>query len=235
MERAGVLRTEIKPSHDRVSVVGDVDAKVLVKKLARIGKIAEVLPPPPPPQSFDEDGGKQRDDGAKKRQDGGDKPAPALAEEKSGGRDDDKPAAACKQDCNKCASHGAAGDGKANDDNKSGGGGNKKAPPSSKGDAKSAGEGNDGFYGAKPSPAPEHVAVQQFQHYHRAEPAMVVPVHVPPYYPPPAYYGGYYAAPPPPPVMMMGKPRRVPQLRPQPSRFDADYFNDDNTVGCSVM
>ncbi|KAK3143714.1 hypothetical protein QOZ80_4AG0304010 [Eleusine coracana subsp. coracana] len=222
MSLKGVLRTELKPSHDRVTVVGDVDAKLLVKKLSKVGKIAEVLPPP----SSGEDGAKKHDDDGDKNQDGGDKLAPAPAEEKGRGKDD-KPAAACKPECKKCASHGA-------DDNKSG---KEKAPPLLfKGDAVAkiaAEEGNDDGFVAKPSSAPaDHMAaaVQQFHHYHRAEPAMVVPVHVPPYYPPPTYY----AAPPPPPMMMMmGVPRPVPQLR--GSRFDADYFNDDNAVGCSVM
>ncbi|TVU15743.1 hypothetical protein EJB05_39281 [Eragrostis curvula] len=220
---AGVLRTEIKPSHDRVIVVGDVDPKVLVKKLSKVGKIAEVLPPPP-----SDDGGKKRDDdhnSGGKKQDYGDKPAPVAAEGKSKeGKDDgrsagdDKPAAACKPECKKCA-HGDA-----DDNNKDGK--EKKAP--SKDTA--AGEEEGGGFGGK-SFAPDHAAaaVQQFHHYHRAEPAMVVPVHVP-YYPPPAAapYYGYYAMPPP-----MVVPRRP--LRPQPSRFDVDYFNEDNTVGCHVM
>jgi hypothetical protein len=188
-----VLRTEIQPSQDRVTVVGDVDAKVLVRKLAKVGKIAEVLPPPP---SSDENG--------KKREDG-EKPPAAEEEEKSGGggksAGDEKPAA-FKQECKKCA-HGAAGDKKP-----------KEKPPSCK-DAEAA-AADDKNANESPSSAPDH-AVQQ--HYHRAEPAMAVPVHVP--------YYGYYAAPA--PVMMV---RRAPQ---QPSRFDADYFNDDNTVGCSVM
>ncbi|KAG8043487.1 hypothetical protein GUJ93_ZPchr0458g22709 [Zizania palustris] len=36
-----VLRTEIHPSLDKVTVVGDVDSRVLVKKLAKVGKVAE--------------------------------------------------------------------------------------------------------------------------------------------------------------------------------------------------
>jgi hypothetical protein len=67
-------------------------------------------------------------------------------------------------------------------------------------------------------------------------------VHVPAYYAPPAAavpYYGYYGMPPPVPVAMaMGvgvAQRHHPQVRPQPSRFDEDFFNDDNTVGCSVM
>jgi hypothetical protein len=177
--RAGVLRTEITPSHDRVTVVGDVDAKVLVKKLAKVGKIAEVLPP----SSYGD--GKRRDDGVKKQD--GDKPLPPQVEEKSGdGRSaaDDK-AAACEQECTKCAL-GAAADDK-------NGGDKEKAPP-----PKSAEEGN-GFGASKWSSDPDHAVaeeVHQFQHYHRAEPAMVVPA----YYPPPptaAPYYGYYAAPPP--------------------------------------
>jgi hypothetical protein len=213
--RAGVLRVEIKPSHDRVTLVGDVDAKVLVKKLAKVGKITEALP-----TSSDGDG-KSRDHGGKKQD--GDKPPPPQAEEKSsdGRSTADNKAAACRQECKKCA-HGAA----AAADDKNGGEKEKVPPPS-----KSAEEG-DGFRASKWPSAPDHAVAaaeaHQFQHYHRAEPAMVVPA----YYPPPptaAPYYGYYAAPPP---TMPGAPRR---LRPQPSRFDADYFNDDDTVGCGVM
>jgi hypothetical protein len=39
-------------------------------------------------------------------------------------------------------------------------------------------------------------------------------------------------------VMAMGvapPSQRHTQARPQPSRFDEDFFDDDNTVGCSVM
>ncbi|CAL5014894.1 unnamed protein product [Urochloa decumbens] len=226
----GVLRTEIQPSHDRVTVVGDVDARVLVKKLSKVGKIAEVLPPPPLAAS----------DNGKRRQDGGDRPA-AEEEKSSKSKDDgkgDMAAAACNEECKKCM-HKAARDHAA-----AGGGdhaASEKAAAASKeagADAKSSegGRDADGFSGkAALAPAPQVVQMQQ--HYHRAEPPMVVPVHVPAYYPPapaPApYYGGYYAMPPPPPPPM---PMMVPrQLRPQRSRFDEDYFNDDNTVGCSIM
>ncbi|KAL6651371.1 hypothetical protein ACP70R_010296 [Stipagrostis hirtigluma subsp. patula] len=216
MSLKGVLRTEIQPSHDRVTVVGDVDVKVLVKKLARIGKIAEVLPPP-------SDDGKRRDDGGKKDTD---KAAPAVAEEKSKGKDDGKAtgdkAAKAPAGCDKCdkCAHAAARAGDAGDH------ADGKAPSK---DA-AAPKGIDG--GDKPAAA-DHAAAQaqQYHHsYHRAEPAMVVPVHVPPYYAPPAApYYGYYGMPPP----RMAMPMRP--LRPQPSRFDEDYFNDDNTVGCHVM
>ncbi|KAL6843906.1 hypothetical protein ACP4OV_026477 [Aristida adscensionis] len=229
MSLKGVLRTEIHPSHDRVTVTGDVDGRVLVKKLARIGKIAEVLPPP-------SDDGKKRDGGGMKD---ADKPAP---EEKGRGKDDgkgagDKAAAKACDKCDKCARGGAG-------DHADG-----KAPPRDAAAAapkSTGGDGDGGDYGAKPramdhAAAHAHAQAQQFhQHYHRAEPPMVVPVHVPPYYAPAAApYYGYYGVPPPPPpppmAMAMAMPRRVPQLRPQPSRFDEDYFNDDNTVGCRVM
>ncbi|XP_052164058.1 heavy metal-associated isoprenylated plant protein 32-like [Oryza glaberrima] len=39
----GVLRTEVHPTAGRVAVVGDVDAGRLVKRLAKVGKIAEVI------------------------------------------------------------------------------------------------------------------------------------------------------------------------------------------------
>ncbi|CAN6236236.1 unnamed protein product [Urochloa humidicola] len=211
----GVLRTEIQPSHDRVTVVGDVDARVLIKKLSKVGKIAEVLPPPPPPAVSD--------NGAKDG--GGDRPEAQAEEEKksSKGKDDgDKGAGACDEECKKCTQKAA----RACDAD---GGGEHHAGGK---DAKSGKGGRDAD-GGKAALAPAPQVVQMQQHFHRAEaPAMVVPVHVPAtaFYPPaPApYYGGYYAMPPPPPMPML-------MHRPQPSRFDDDYFNDDNTVGCHVM
>lgn len=247
MLRAGVLRTEIQPSHDRVTVVGDVDVKVLVKKLAKVGKIAEPLPPA---AAASEQGKKQRDDSGG-RKDGGDWAAPAqAAAEKCKGKDDagDKKAAPSKHEgCKKCAREAAARAVGDNGDH----GSVKKEAPSSK-DAADAGwsveKGGDADgFGAKPLAAAaadhHHAQAPQMQaHYHRAEPAMVVPAYY--QYPPPAaaavvpYYGYYGMPPPPPPMMMptMAPPaQRHTQVRPQPSRFDEDYFNDDNTVGCSVM
>ncbi|KAG2568762.1 uncharacterized protein LOC120682716 [Panicum virgatum] len=231
MSLKGVLRTEIQPSHDRVTIVGDVDARVLVKKLSKVGKIAEVLPTP-------SENGKRREEGGAK--DVSDRPAPAEEEKSSKIKDDGKgtggdkaAASACKEEeCKKCtkkAARACDADGGSGDHAVSG----KAGAASKDADANAKGGDADGFGGKAPAPAPQ---VQVQQHYHRAEPAMVVPVHVPAYYPPaPApYYGGYYAMPPPPMVMQvpMGVPR---QLRPQPSRFDEDFFNDDNTVGCRVM
>ncbi|XP_066343168.1 heavy metal-associated isoprenylated plant protein 35-like [Miscanthus floridulus] len=229
MSLKGVLRTEIQPSHDRVTVVGDVDVKVLVKKLAKVGKIAELLPPAP---AASEQGKKQRDVSGGRND--GDRAAPAqAAEEKCKGKDDSGDKAAAKaapskhEGCKKCAREAAAR-AMPEGDNGDHGRGEKKTPSSK--DAAAAGwsgeEGGDadGLFGAKPlAVAPDHHNAQAPQaHYHRAEPAMVVP------------YYGYYGMPPPPPPMMM--PMAPPaQRHPQPSRFDEDYFNDDNTVGCSVM
>lgn len=246
MSLKGVLRTEIQPSHDRVTVVGDVDVNVLVKKLAKVGKIAEALPPAPAEQ-----GKKQRDDAGRKD---GDRAVQLQAEEKCKGKDDAGGKAAAKaapgkhEGCKKCAREAAARAVGDSGDHCSG----KKAP--SKKDNNNAGGGWGGEEGgdadAEPlAVAPHHhyAQAQAQQHYHRAEPAMVVPVHVPPtyYYPPPAaaampYYGYYGMPPPPPPTMAMTMgvappSQRHPQARPQPSRFDEDFFDDDNTVGCSVM
>ncbi|KAL5215295.1 hypothetical protein ABZP36_004447 [Zizania latifolia] len=220
----GVLRTEIHPSLDKVTVVGDVDSRVLVKKLAKVGKIAEMVPPPPPAAAPSEEEGK-RSDGSGSN--GGDMPTPA--DEKSTRNDEGKEdkgdkktaaAAACKQECSKCTGQEAE-----RADEKT---------PSKDFAAKSSDVDGDGL-GAKSS-APDHAAaVSEYQyhhHYHRPEPAMVVPVHVP-YYATnttPYYAGDYYAMPPPMPML-----RHPPQLRPQPSRFDEDFFNEDNTVGCHVM
>ncbi|EAZ31976.1 hypothetical protein OsJ_16151 [Oryza sativa Japonica Group] len=181
----GVLRTEINPSLDKVTVVGDVDSRVLVKKLSKVGKIAEVMAPPPSSTAAPSEEGKKSDGN------GGEKPT-SPADEKSAARKDEgkdgkgdksSSAAACKQECSKCTAGKEAAD---------------EAGPR-----------------------------------RRPEPAMVVPVHLP-YYAAnatPYYAGGYYPIPPPMPAML----RHPPQLRPQPSRFDEDYFNEDNTVGCHVM
>lgn len=223
MSLKGVLRTEIHPSLDKVTVVGDVDSRVLVRKLAKIGKIAEVVAPPSPQEEH-----KKREDNGRKDSDGSDKPA--QEDEKRKRKDDGKDtggkaaATSSKQECNKCTQQGSA---RADDTNHA----NGKAPSKDAAAAKSSDEG-DGFVGANSS-VPNNAATYH-HHYHRAEPAVVVPVHMP-YYAANAtpYYGGYYTMPPPPPPTPM--PQRPPQLRPQPSRFDEDFFNDDDTVGCRVM
>uniref|UniRef100_A0A0D3G0B4 HMA domain-containing protein n=1 Tax=Oryza barthii TaxID=65489 RepID=A0A0D3G0B4_9ORYZ len=175
----GVLRTEINPSLDKVTVVGDVDSRVLVKKLSKVGKIAEVMAPPPSSTAAPSEEGKKSDGN------GGEKPT-SPADEKSAARKDTVTAKNC-----------------------------------------------DDVDGDKSEPAAVAVEYQYHHHYSRPEPAMVVPVHLP-YYAAnatPYYAGGYYPIPPPMPAML----RHPPQLRPQSSRFDEDYFNEDNTVGCHVM
>ncbi|KAF8649989.1 hypothetical protein HU200_064150 [Digitaria exilis] len=227
MSLKGVLRTEIQPSHDRVTVVGDVDPKVLIKKLSKVGKIAEVVPAPSPSENAKKGGAK----------DGSDKPAQTAEEKGTKSKDGgiNTAAPACKEEgCKKCtqkaAARSRATDGESGDDHASG-----KALIKDAGTNAKSGDG-DGFSAKALAPAPPQVQVQMQHHYHRPEPAMVVPAA---YYPPApvAYYGGYYAMPPPPPHMAaMAMPVGVRrQLRPQPSRFDEDYFNDDNTVGCRVM
>ncbi|PWZ44771.1 hypothetical protein Zm00014a_024570 [Zea mays] len=182
MSLKGVLRTEIQPSHDRVTVVGDVDVKVLVKKLARVGKIAEALPPAP--AAFEQ---------CKKRDDG-DRAVQAQVEEKRKGKGDagDKAAAAAaseQEGCKKCAHEAAArAEGGGNGDHGSG----EKAPSPKDGTAGWTGEegGDADEFDTKPavaaSPDHRHAQAQVQQHYHRAEPPTVVPVHVPAYYAPPA-------------------------------------------------
>ncbi|KQJ84596.1 uncharacterized protein LOC104581295 [Brachypodium distachyon] len=247
MSLKGVLRTEIHPSLERVTVVGNVDAQVLVRKLAKVGKIAEPVSAAAqslPPKRRDADGDGHGGAGNV------DKPAMAMAlvpasvgEKTSKRKDDDgckvdtgAAVASNKKECSKCAHQ----QGKRKDDDAGDRG--KKAVSKDL-------EERDAFGGAgkgKPS-SPEHEVAQQ-QYYHRAEPpSMAVPVqYVPamPYYAAanvaaaPGYYGGgggYYAMPPPPPVAMPWRPEQQ-QLRPQqPSRFDVDYFNEDNAVGCRVM
>ncbi|EAY95548.1 hypothetical protein OsI_17395 [Oryza sativa Indica Group] len=220
----GVLRTEINPSLDKVTVVGDVDSRVLVKKLSKVGKIAEVMAPPPSSTATPSEEGKKSDGN------GGEKPT-SPADEKSAARKDEgkdgkgdksSSAAACKQECSKCTAGKEAAD-------EAGRAGGKTASSKDTVTAKNS----DDVDGDKSEPAAVAVEYQYHHHYSRPEPAMVVPVHLP-YYAAnatPYYAGGYYPIPPPMPAML----RHPPQLRPQPSRFDEDYFNEDNTVGCHVM
>ncbi|KAF7010603.1 hypothetical protein CFC21_025001 [Triticum aestivum] len=257
MNLKGVLRTEIHPSLDRVTVVGNVDTKVLVKKLAKVGKIAEVVEAavPEQPKKREGDGGKDRD--------GGDWPAmaPAMAGEKSKRKDDakdnsgDKPAAASsKKECSKCAhqhQQSARGGGDADDHGKKAQGAAGDADDhgkKAKGAEGSAFKQEDDGFAAEAKPShPDHAPAAAHHNYNRAEPpSMAVPMqYMPtmPYYAAanvtaPSYYngGGYYAMPPPPPAPMPWQlPHQQQLVRPQPSRFDADYFNEDNAVGCHVM
>lgn len=249
MSLKGVLRTEIHPSLDRVTVVGNVDTKVLVKKLAKVGKIAEVVVA----------AAKAEEQPKKREGDGGDRMAPGPAGEKSKRKDDgksstadkadvaaaDAPASYKNKDCHKCAHQHSAHDDAAD---------HGKAPTTkaAAGDDESSFREEGGRSVGAKSSSPDHAAAAQYQ-YHRAEPpTMAVPVHMP-YYPaanvmapsyyapaPPYYGGGYYAMPPQPPFppMPMPMPQQQQQMLPRPqqvSRFDVDYFNEDNTVGCSVM
>uniref|UniRef100_A0A6V7QTS6 HMA domain-containing protein n=1 Tax=Ananas comosus var. bracteatus TaxID=296719 RepID=A0A6V7QTS6_ANACO len=44
MSIKGVLKTEIHPTLPKITVIGTVDTKTLIRKLAKIGKTAEILP-----------------------------------------------------------------------------------------------------------------------------------------------------------------------------------------------
>ncbi|EHA8591872.1 hypothetical protein COCNU_contig68886640G000010 [Cocos nucifera] len=57
----GVLETEIHPALPRVTVTGNIDARVLVKKLAKIGKPAEILPEETQKQQKEESNSDTRD------------------------------------------------------------------------------------------------------------------------------------------------------------------------------
>uniref|UniRef100_A0A0D9Y4G1 HMA domain-containing protein n=1 Tax=Oryza glumipatula TaxID=40148 RepID=A0A0D9Y4G1_9ORYZ len=206
----GVLRTEINPSLDKVTVVGDVDSRVLVQKLSKVGKIAEVMAPPPPSPAAPSEEGK------KSNSNGGEKPT-SPADEKSARKDEGKDgkgnkspatAAACKQECSKCTAGKEAAT-RADEAGRAGG----KTASSKDATTKSSGDGD------KSEPAAVAVEYQYHHHYNWAEPAVVVPVHLP-YFAAnatPYYAGGYYPMPPPMSVL-----RHPSQLRPQPSRFDED-------------
>lgn len=85
---AGVLRTEVHPTAGRVAVVGDVDAGRLVNRLAKVGKIAEVIVVAQPSPEVerrrrDVGGGKKEASPDNGKMGGGTAP-------KHGGADDDK-------------------------------------------------------------------------------------------------------------------------------------------------
>lgn len=85
---AGVLRTEVHPTAGRVAVVGDVDAGRLVKRLAKVGKIAEVIVVAQPSPEVER---RRRDVGGSKKEASPDngKMGGGTAP-KHGGADDDK-------------------------------------------------------------------------------------------------------------------------------------------------
>uniref|UniRef100_A0A0E0NMI0 HMA domain-containing protein n=1 Tax=Oryza rufipogon TaxID=4529 RepID=A0A0E0NMI0_ORYRU len=222
LQEEGVLRTEINPSLDKVTVVGDVDSRVLVKKLSKVGKITEVMAPPPPPSPA-----APSEEGKKSNSNGGEKPT-SPADEKSARKDEGKDgkgnkspatAAACKQECSKCTARKEAAT-RADEAGRAAG----KTASSKDATTKRSGDGD------KSEPAAVVVEYQYHHHYNRLEPAMVVLVHLP-YFAAnatPYHAGGYYPMPPPMSVL-----RHPSQLRPQPSRFDEDYFNKDNTAAGS--
>ncbi|CAL9104159.1 unnamed protein product [Musa textilis] len=84
----GVLRAEIHPTLPKVTVVGDVDVRILIKKLSKVGKSAEVLPDktqkPQGEEKSSEESGKKSEKSSKKEEvkegGGSEKPNP---EEKS--------------------------------------------------------------------------------------------------------------------------------------------------------
>ncbi|EEE54035.1 hypothetical protein OsJ_00713 [Oryza sativa Japonica Group] len=167
LREEGVLRTEINPSLDKVTVVGDVDSRVLVQKLSKVGKIAEVMAPPPPSPAAPSEEGK------KSNSNGGEKPT-SPADEKSARKDEGKDgkgnkspatAAACKQECSKCTARKEAAT-RADEAGRAGG----KTASSKDATTKSSGDGD------KSEPAAVAVEYQYHHHYNWAEPAMVVPV-----------------------------------------------------------
>uniref|UniRef100_A0A0E0EV42 HMA domain-containing protein n=1 Tax=Oryza meridionalis TaxID=40149 RepID=A0A0E0EV42_9ORYZ len=98
--------TEINPSLDKVTIVGDVDNRVLIKKISKVGKIAEVMAPPPPPLSPaapTEEGKKSDDNGSEKPTSPVDEKS-ARNDEGKDGKGDESPAAvaACNRECSKC-------------------------------------------------------------------------------------------------------------------------------------
>ncbi|RWW79234.1 hypothetical protein BHE74_00012491 [Ensete ventricosum] len=87
----GVLRADVHPTLPKVTVVGDVDVRILIKKLSKVGKSAEVLPDktqkPQGEEKRSEEAGKKSETSSKKEEDkegsGSEKPNPEEEESKS--------------------------------------------------------------------------------------------------------------------------------------------------------
>ncbi|KAJ3678208.1 hypothetical protein LUZ60_002011 [Juncus effusus] len=220
----GVLKTEIHSSLPKITVTGNFDPRIILKKLAKIGKAAEII-------MRDETEKPQKEE-KKKSNDSND----TYEKEKKNKEE--------KSSESKSKTHDYSKESK---ETKSKEKGEEKSK--NKGEKKEETENNDGnnnallptLVPAIPNYAmnPSIVSSSVPPLYYHTEPVMV-PMHYSmniPYsmnnnpYSMPIPYGyrenRYYEA----PINRMAVP---PPVHSQPSVFN-DYFNEDNTSGCQVM
>ncbi|XP_072965633.1 uncharacterized protein [Typha angustifolia] len=216
----GVLKTEIHPTLPKVTVVGNFDTKVLIKKLAKIGKNAEILPQKEEKKS---DGG---GGGGEKRPENA---AGEMEKPKESHCDDHK--ATTKEKEKKTEADDTKNRSREDAKDEKRGNESKESRESSVSDATKL------LYPPIVTALPQMSyamspsIVQGYGNPMATHHPMVFPPM--PYYPinaysaplPYAYRDNYYCEPPP-----LQRP-----LQPPASSGFGDYFNDENTVGCHVM
>lgn len=221
----GVYKAQIDAFQPKVTIVGNVDAQTLIKKLAKTGKAAEVWPSESKKPLEEE----------KKADNSGKEVEISTTNVKDKAKDKDIGKKSDSKEC-KCSTCPIASKSKGNEGSDPTGGNKKEEKLGAKG-AKN-GTSNSGSIsevtkGANPVPQPGIVL----------EAVNVVPC-VPYYYPmePPAVHPTYYtvgAYLPAPPCYVRDHYLYEYQLSRPPVQSTAprltDYFNDDNTNACSVM
>lgn len=221
---AGVYKAQIDTYQPKVTVIGNVDAQTLIKKLAKAGKTAEVWPSESQKPSKEEnkvDSGKKAVDISTTNVK--DKTKNMDTEKKS-----DNKECKCSISCASAESNGI--------DSCKVGGYNKEERTNAHGFENGTTCSGSTLETAKnvfpvPQPGIVHEAgsVGSYMPYcYPIEPPMVHPMY---------YTVGAYLAPPPyyaPDRCYYELPAIQPPVQSTAPRF-TDYFNDDNTVGCSIM
>ncbi|KAL9384896.1 hypothetical protein Peur_021906 [Populus x canadensis] len=207
----GVLKTEIDPQHPKVTVLGNVNPQILIKRLLKTGKQAELW------SSGNQNAGKEK------------KEADMLVEKVE--KEKDKSKIECEQtkssdSCVKVTDK--------NRETKNGGdGGENKA-------SKDCNETDVSVKSSNPevvrseNPVPPHPEVGNFRTYnqycYKVEPyAIALPFYAIPSYtvPPVNPTGGQE-------YLLYERPVFQPPVQTPTARVE-DYFSDENTVGCHVM
>ncbi|KAJ6319699.1 hypothetical protein OIU77_010857 [Salix suchowensis] len=205
----GVLKTEIDPLHPKVTVLGNVDPQILIKRLLKTGKQAELW------SSGNQNAGKEKKEA--------DIP---VAKEK------DK----SKSECEKAKSSDSCV--KVPDKNREikndGDGGENKASKDYKETDASVKSSNPEVVKSE-NPVPPHPEISNFRTYnqycYKVEPyAIALPCYaIPSFTAPPVNSTGYGQE-----YLLYERPVFQPPYQTPAARV-GDYFSDENTVGCHVM
>ncbi|WOL18701.1 hypothetical protein Cni_G27498 [Canna indica] len=202
----GVLRTDIHPTLPRVTVIGNVDAGILIKRLSKVGKTAEVFP-----------------QGENKSSE-----SPEKKPEKPCNKEKDKDAEKANPKKEKSAN---SSDANKNNESKSNGDDDdvRKANASEKEitDSTAKNTSPERTMSSYPTIVPQmsymmNPGMVHARVYYPMPPCYTMCAHPSPaaYYQMPVEGAAYRPLPPP--------------LQSQATAF-GDYFNEDNTVGCKIM